>query len=61
MECIDCQNASGCHSDILNDLQIIECVRDALDHNRIEMAKEELTMYVRRLKARNNVLTGRKI
>ena len=59
MDCVDCPKASECHSDILNDLQIIAVVLDALDHNRIEMAKDELVLYQRRLKNRNLTLTGR--
>lgn len=59
MDCIDCPKASDYHHDILNDMQIIVLVLDSLDHNRIEMAKDELVLYQRRLKNRNLVLTGR--
>ena len=59
MDCIDCPKASDCHHDILNDMQIIMLVLDSLDHNRIEMAKDELVLYQRRLKNRNLILTGR--
>ena len=61
MSCLDCQKASECHSDILNDIQIIECIRLALDRNQIEMAKDELTIFMRRLHKRNEYLTGRAI
>ena len=61
MDCLECPRASACHSDILNDMQIVSCVLDALDHNRIEIAKEELVNYNRRLKARNLHLTGREL
>lgn len=59
MDCLSCPKASDCHHDILNDMQIIVLVLDSLDHNRIEMAKDELVLYQRRLKNRNLVLTGR--
>jgi hypothetical protein len=57
--CLDCERASTCHNEKLNDMQIIECVRVALDHNHIEQAKEELEIFARRLRNRNITLTDR--
>ena len=59
MNCLDCNRASECHSDLLNDMQIIECIRVELDHNRTEQAKDELDILMRRLRKRNELLTGR--
>ena len=59
MECLDCPKISDCHNVLLNDMQIIECIRTALDQRWIEQAKEELEIYAKRLRERNKVLTGR--
>ena len=59
MNCLECPRASACHSERLNDLQILECVRMSLDHNHIEEAKAELEIFVRRLRNREKELVGR--
>ena len=59
MSCIECAKASECHNNILNDIQIVECIRMELDKNHIEIAKDELTVFINRLRKRNLEVTGR--
>jgi len=59
MSCLECGKASECHKEVLNDLQMIECIQFALERNYIAQAKDELVIYHRRLKARNDSITGR--
>jgi len=59
MNCLECPRASDCHSEVLNDMQIIECIRMELDKNHIGQAKDELDIYMSRLRHRNNEITGR--
>lgn len=57
--CLECQRASRCHAEMQNDLQVLGCMKYALEHNHIEQAKEELEIYIRRMNKRLNERAGR--
>lgn len=52
MECCTCNHET------LNDMQIVECIRMAMDKGHTEMAKEELNLFMLRLRRRAEQQTG---